>query len=332
MSKTLDIIIPHHNEPWEICRKFFDMLKLQLCADLSEIRVMMIHDGSDFFPEELLEVPGIRIEQHRIAESGVSAARNFGLEISDAKWVMFCDCDDMFATVWALHCILDALEGPEAEKNDLVWCPFYCEENAGRNVIGQNWVFVHGKIYRREFLNREGIRFSPELYYAEDSAFNATVEMAIDKQRIGEIKCDSTLYVWVYNRQSVTSRPENRLRNVLGLFDRHVIVAEEFKRRGDLAGFRGLAARATWDGFYQCHRADASEAQREQIREKVAQYYLRYADEIDSIDDDWMEVVRKASRKEALGKGLPDVPAALFPEWIKGIKEEYGGGAVVQAG
>ena len=330
--KKLDIVIPHHGEPWEVCRNFFDMLRLQLCADRSEIRVMMIHDGSDFFPEELLEVPGIRTEQHRIAESGVSAARNFGLEISDAEWVMFCDCDDMFASVWALHCILEALDRPEAEKNDMLWYPFYIEESAGRNVIGQNWVFIHGKIYRREFLNREGIRFHTDLYYAEDSAFNAIVEMAIDRERIGRIESDATLYVWVYNRQSVTSRPENRLRNALGLFDRHVIVANEYRRRGDMAGFRGLAARATWDGFYQCHRTDVTAEQLTMIREKVARYYLMYAEEIDSVDPEWMEVVRKASRKEALGKGFVDVPATLFPEWIAGIKEEYGGGAVVQAG
>lgn len=328
----LDIIIPHADEPWEICRKFFDMMRLQLCFDPAEVRIILVHDGVPFFPEEFVKVPGMKVEQHRIQKGGVSAARNFGLEISTAEWVMFCDCDDLFATVWAMHCIQDALEDPNAEKDDLLWYPFYVEENAGRNVFRLNWIFVHGKIYRREFLNRENIRFSTELYYAEDSAFNAIVNMALEPGKIGEIKSDSVLYVYAYNRQSVTSRPGNRLRNVLGLFDRHRVVADEFKRRGDMAGFRGLVARTTWDGFYQCHRTDATEKQLKQIREKVAEFYLQYADEVDRIDPEWMETIRKASRKEALGKGFQDAPAALYPEWIKGIKEEYGGMEHVQTG
>ena len=70
-------------------------------------------------------------------------------------------------------------------------------------------------------------------------------------------------------------------------------------RRGDMAGFRGLVARTTWDGFYQCHRTDATEKQLKQIREKVAEFYLQYADEVDRIDPEWMETIRKASRKSA---------------------------------
>ena len=323
--RKLDIVIPHGGEPWETCRRFFDMLRLQLVADLSQVRVLVVHDGCEGFAEDWVRVPGMIVEQHRIPKGGVSEARNHGLVLADAEWVMFCDCDDMFSNVWALHGILDALGQEAAGKNDLLWMPFYIEQTAGRQVTEKNWIFVHGKLYRREFLMREGIRFHPKLYYAEDSAFNATVEAAIDPERIGRITMDAVPYVWVFNRESVTSRMENRLRNVLGLFDRHVVVAEEYRRRGMEKDARALAARAAWDGYYQCHRDDLEGAELKRVRAKIGRFCARYADKIGQVAEKDLEVIREAARKEALGKGFRDAPADGFGKWFEEIQKENGG-------
>ena len=340
-ERLLDIIIPHGGEPWETCRKFFDMLRLQLVADFSLVRVIVVHDNCADWPESRLWDLPVKVEEHRVFKprkpgdrwdpkkcerAGVSAARNLGLEVSSAEWVMFCDCDDMFANVWAMHGILDALKQEGADKNDLLWTKFYIEQDRGRQVTGMNWVFIHGKIYRREWLIREGIRFNTDLYYAEDSAFNATVDMTIDHGRVGEIQMDAVPYVWVWNRESVTSRPENQLRNVLGLFDRHVVVAEEYRKRGQDGKAVAMAARATWDGFYQCHRQDLQGEELMRVEEKVARYYLRYKEEIRRVPEELMGLIRDASRKEAIGKRFPDTPADGFGAWLEAIEKQYGGG------
>lgn len=296
---TLDIVIPHGGERWAICRKFFDMLRVQLCADLSRVRVLLIHDGCEPFPDEWVRVPGLRVEQHRIPKSGVSAARNTGLDFARAEWVMFCDADDLFASCWALHCILDALDGPESDRMDLLWTPFYVEENAGRNVCKFNWIFVHGKLYRRTFLLEEGIRFWEELYYAEDSAFNACVSLAIDPPRIGEIHADHTLYVWTFNRESVTSRPENQIRNQIGLLRRHELLIEEMIRRGHDGEARELAGRALWDGHFLRQRGDLSADDADQVRRMIARICLQYGEEIRRIPMETMAQLREASRAEA---------------------------------
>lgn len=302
MSHLLDIIVPHAREGWEICHRIFDMLRLQLCADMTGVRVIVVHDGGGLWPSADVRVPGLEVEQLRIPASGVSAARNFGLGVSDAEWVMFCDCDDTFAHVWSMHCILDALRSPGAARNDLLWFPFYVEENAGRNLCGLNWIFVHGKIYRRAFLEREKIRFWEALYYAEDSAFNACVEMALDPGRIGEIKADAPLYVWVFNRQSVTSRPENQLRNALGLMDRHILVTEEMIRRGRPGDAAEMAARASCDGDRLLARPDIPEAEKGPLRAKIEAFRTRYAEAIATVPPERMAVIREASRREHGGK------------------------------
>ncbi len=342
-GRKLDIIIPHGGEPWETCRKFFDMLRLQLVADFSQVRVIVVHDNCADWPASRLWDLPVKVEQHRVyrrkghsgtdehwdpkkcERAGVSAARNLGLEKSEAEWVMFCDCDDMFANVWAMHGILDALEQKAADDYDLLWTKFYVEQDRGRQVTGINWIFVHGKIWRREFLIREKIRFHPDLYYAEDSAFCATADMVIDRQRVGEIQTDAVPYVWVWNRESVTSRPENQLRNVLGLYDRHVVVAEEYRRRGRPADAAAMAARAVWDGYYQCHRQDLQGEQLRQVEEKVARYYMRYREEIRQVPEELLQRIREASRKEAVGKRFPDTPADGYPVWIGEIEQKYGG-------
>ena len=302
MNRLLDIIVPHAQEGWEICHRFFDMLRLQLCADLSRVRVIVVHDGGGLWPSADLRIPGLDVEQVRIRKAGVSAARNYGLGVSDAEWVMFCDCDDTFSSVWSLHCILDALRSQGAARNDLLWFPFYVEENFGRNMCGLNWVFVHGKIYRREFLIREGIRFWEALSYAEDSAFNACVDMAIDPARIGEIRADAPLYVWVFNRKSVTSRPENRLKNALGLIDRHMLVTEEMKRRGLDKDAAEMAARASCDGDRLLDDRNIPETAKDPLRAKIEAFRRRWAEEIASVPPERMAVIREASRREHGGK------------------------------
>ena len=153
----LDIIMPHYKEKWEIGRKFFQMLDLQRGIDFSDFRVIIVNDGEErHLPDELFANRAYAVVQHDIPHGGVSAARNAGLKASDAEWVMFCDFDDMFTNVYALRDILNVVP---TNDFDMLWAEIISEDvlKTGEMVLHprhENVVFIHGKLYRRQRVQR----------------------------------------------------------------------------------------------------------------------------------------------------------------------------------
>ena len=193
----LDIIVPHYNEDWEVGRKLFDLLSIQRCANYSDFRVILIDDGPEknIMPEIERRNYPYQIIHETIPHQGVSAARNKGLELSDAEWVMFCDFDDTFTNIYSLHCILDALS---TEKYDLLWWDFWneLEDGSGVRVMdGYNKTMLHGKVFRKRVLDEHQLRFNEAFRYGEDSAFLSMYEMEIPIERVGCVRSSIIPYV-----------------------------------------------------------------------------------------------------------------------------------------
>ena len=150
----LDIIITHYNEPWSDGKKLFDMLKMQRGVNWNDVRVILVQDGDDdqLDLERIMRVyPFVKTVLHLI-HGGVSAARNNGLEVADADWVMFCDYDDTFYTVDSLYRILESIR-EAGDRADLLWSDIWIEmvTPEGKWIKRKkewNTVFIHGKVYR----------------------------------------------------------------------------------------------------------------------------------------------------------------------------------------
>ena len=93
---TLDLIVPHYKEPWETCRYLFDSIALQRGISFNNIKVIVVNDGDCLLDESVFSNYPYRIEYLVKEHGGVSAARNYGLDYSEADYVMFCDIDDGF--------------------------------------------------------------------------------------------------------------------------------------------------------------------------------------------------------------------------------------------
>ena len=112
----LDIIITHYKEDWAVCKKQFQMLDLQRCVDWNKIRVTVINDGGQHIPDGKLADLCYPVKQVDIQHGGVSRARNAGIEIATEPWIMFLDCDDCFANVYALYDIMNILKMKDTER------------------------------------------------------------------------------------------------------------------------------------------------------------------------------------------------------------------------
>ena len=100
----LQILVPHYNEPFEIVKPLLDSIAIQQNVDLeNEVGVIICNDGDkNIINEENLKGYPFKIDYYICEHRGVSATRNSCLDKATSDYIMFCDCDDMFANVCAL--------------------------------------------------------------------------------------------------------------------------------------------------------------------------------------------------------------------------------------
>ena len=296
----LDIIMPHYDEPWEIGEKFFAMLDLQRGVDFSQIRVILVNDGEEYrLPDECFEDRPYAVVQICIEHAGVSAARNAGIEYSDAEWLCFCDFDDMFADVYALRDIMNVLP---ATDYDILWTDIYAENKdrdgeLGIYPRGENLVFVHGKLYRRSFLIRNGLRFDTGLSFDEDSAFNGIANVLIDFHRTGKINTKSPTYIWTYRENSATTSPGSRIKALVGLYERNKRVCEVYKMHLPHDRYCAMVARTMIDAYYALNVKDLP-AELEDMKRDFIDFYREHKDQFFAVEKKLLREIKEVSRRE----------------------------------
>lgn len=143
---TLDLIVPHYREKEDVVKPLLDSIAQQRRFDLSQLGIYIVNDGGHRLSDDFLNAyASLNIMQVDINKSGVSTARNVGLKLSTADYVMFCDCDDCFYHVLALATIQDAVKThPDILDSTFVEeVPF--EDGVISYLREHSPVFIHGK-------------------------------------------------------------------------------------------------------------------------------------------------------------------------------------------
>lgn len=198
----LQILVPQYKETDEIVKPLLDSIKMQQNVDFNDIGVIITNDGSDIFlSEELIRSYPFNIQYFKNEHKGVSATRNFCLDKATANYVMFCDADDLFMNSLGLQLVMNSMR---KESLDVITSTFMEELKTDKGMVyidrQQDSVFVHGKIYNRNFLNYEKIRWGDDLLIHEDSYFNGlALALARNKKY-----CETPFYLWHWNQQSVS--------------------------------------------------------------------------------------------------------------------------------
>ena len=148
-----------------------------------DFEAIFINDGSTDGTKELLEA--IR-EEHpdqvvliNKENGGQSEARNFGLDVARGKYIVFLDSDDYVDTDY-LEVLVNAAEENDSE---MVLSGQHKVDEYGSTIFNIDYpvhkypnyalrrLNPHGKLYRRDFLERHNIRFAVGKKY-EDNPFN----------------------------------------------------------------------------------------------------------------------------------------------------------------
>lgn len=190
------------------------------------IECIVVNDGStDDTAERVVELqstyPGT-IRLFNNSNCGVSSARNFGLQVSRGRWILFVDADDLMIRGWQTA-IFDALTS--AEDSDIVLfadglgaeTPASIECLKGclfpfRNKWGVVFRAPFSKAYSRKFLDRARLTFVPSLRIGEDALFNARAYLSDP-----HIACyPESIYLYRKNLcSSSNAKSESQLENEL---------------------------------------------------------------------------------------------------------------------
>ena len=170
----LSIIIPVYNSQdyLEECIESLINFKEE------NIEIILIDDGSTDLSSKICDDYAIKDKRIKVIHkknSGVSDARNKGIECSIGKYVMFVDSDDVLDLNW------ERILKPDMAK-DIYYITKNIEDNASvvemlNYIIGfndKNLCFAgpFSKIFKTDFLRENQIKFNNELINGEDMLFN----------------------------------------------------------------------------------------------------------------------------------------------------------------
>ena len=192
MSVSVSVIVPCYN----VAPYLEECLESLVNQSLRDLEIICVNDGSTDATPELLEAwarKDGRIHVIHGENGGPSSARNAGMDAAGGEFIGFVDPDD-----YVEHAMYGRLlEEARKYDADVVACGYTgfsnrdgtvlekesCSPAAGMEEDVKSSLFRHdsvwmrmgvvvwNKLYRKDFLDRHGLRFEPDFRLSEDDAF-----------------------------------------------------------------------------------------------------------------------------------------------------------------
>lgn len=178
----ISVIIPMYKTPKLRLRKCLESLMIQTFPDFE---VLVIDDGNEpgyEYLKEEYEKADSRISFIRQEHSGVSAARNLGLDLAKGKYISFVDSDD-YVDASFLEEMYQGMQNADvaicavSEQYYPVYpgwtdCRVFWSKPSFYNGL-QYINFCHNKMYRAELIREHNIQFQAGMKLGEDAIFLA---------------------------------------------------------------------------------------------------------------------------------------------------------------
>ena len=188
-TPLVSFIVPVFNVPSGMLRACVESI-LALSLQPGEREIIVIDDGSDEMPGEVLAAFADQMVYIRTKNNGVSVARNTGLRMAQGDFVQFVDGDDLLLRQPYEHvlqlartreCDLVMFDFSESADVDCKFkdepCTSGTELMHNANIHGSTW----GYLFRRNLLGT--LRFTPDVAYGEDEEFTAQLLLRAENVR-----------------------------------------------------------------------------------------------------------------------------------------------------
>ena len=203
----LDIIIPAYNSIDTIDRCLFS---IAIQKYVSNIQVYIINDNSDYdyknqidFFKIYFPITELKLNKNH----GPGFSRQHGINNSKSDYIMFMDSDDYLYSPFSLKILFDEMEN----NYDILVSNFIYQRDNEIKEIKNNYVWLHGKVFKRTFLTNNNIKFN-NTRANEDNGFNRLCLFHMPLIKV----IDKITYIYSENKNSIT-RKDNRKYKYTGL-------------------------------------------------------------------------------------------------------------------
>lgn len=333
----LQILVPHYKEKAEVIKPLLDSIAIQQSVDFHDIGVIICHDGDEaqdfkFTDDQSLVddytigvIYPFEIKQIRQEHNGVSAARNACLDEARAKYVMFCDIDDMFCHACGMYILFNEMDR-DGGFDTMTSC--FIEESRmpdTKQIVYMNHdmdsTFVHGKVHRRTYLMDKNIRFNPKLTIHEDSYFNILAQNLTKEAKY----CPIPFYLWKWRDESVCRHDKDYiLKTYNNMLDSNDALVDEFSRRGhdDKANF--YIGFMIFDAYYTMNKKEwtskTNEDYRKAVENRFSDYYFKHKKQWDKLTEQEKMAISNGVRSRAVNEGMP-MESITIDQWLKHVVE-----------
>jgi len=201
MNQRIDVIIPAYKAQNTILRT---LSSIALQEVVNDIDVTIVNDVDGIGYKKFVDMfsPFFNVREIVMEKNGGPGdARQFGLDNTKNPLVMFIDADDTFSGAFAIKTLRDQLL---AEPYNACCFSNFLEQQPNTYIQHPNdsvWMF--GKIYKREFINRYNIHFLQGSRANEDNGFNMLCKLCANQNEQIKYIQDITYY-WHYKEDSIT--------------------------------------------------------------------------------------------------------------------------------
>ena len=208
----VSVIVPAYNVEKYIEKCLMSILK----QTHKNIEVIIIDDGSKDSTKLIIDTFARRDKRIQIISqnnSGVSVARNTGIEISRGNYIVFIDGDDYIAADYVRYmlnliektgsdfCLSTKCYTKKVEKQvESEFIKKLTPEEATSILLSPDVIVgCWNKIYSRQFIINKGLKFSNTLFYGEGLTFITSAAQLADSVGVGNRK------VYYYRRNNESS-------------------------------------------------------------------------------------------------------------------------------
>lgn len=257
----LQLLISHYKEEHELVKRLLDSIELQQDVNRSDFGVIICNDGDEcVLDRDWLNSYSFKIDYYVEEWSDTSGCRQHCFDHAEADYVMYCDSDDLFFRATAL---LDIFNLIVQKRPDVITSQFLSDYYENGQLIGirphnNDNVWIHGKIFRRQYLIDRNINWCIKLgHNFEDSYY---IRQALScTQNIAHI--DNPFWFWKYRPVSLVRLAEGKYQEQDNYSYRIIsndALIEAFLAKGMINEAANYAFVQVYEGYFMMINSDWS--------------------------------------------------------------------------